>query len=150
MTIDKAQALGRSAPFEHLSSAELDVLGDLSMPVRFAPGETVLHEGEVGGALYVLASGQVEVVRRATDGTEKVLAVLEAPAAFGEMSLIDREQRAATVRARSECVALQLTAGDLASFRKHSRDGFTLVVVNIARLLSSRLREANARLAERL
>jgi CRP-like cAMP-binding protein len=150
MTIDKAQALGKSALFELLSSAELDVLGHLSRPVGFARGEAVLHEGEVGGVLYVLASGQVEVVRRAADGAEKVLAVLEAPAAFGEMSLIDREQRAATVRARSDCVALQLTAEDLASFRKHSRDGFTLVVVNIARLLSSRLREANARLAERL
>ncbi|HSN14990.1 MAG TPA: cyclic nucleotide-binding domain-containing protein [Anaeromyxobacteraceae bacterium] len=150
MTIDKAQALGKSALFELLSSAELDVLGHLARPVRFAPGERVVHEGEVGGALYVLASGQVEVLRRAADGAEKVLAVLEAPAAFGEMSLIDREQRGATVRARSDCVALELAAEDLASFRKHSRDGFTLVVVNIARLLSSRLREANARLAERL
>ena len=104
----------------------------------------------MGASLFVLASGEVEVVRTAASGAGRVLAVLGAPAAFGEMSLIDREQRSATVRARGECVALQLTAENFAAFRKHSRDGFTLVVVNIARLLSSRLRETNARLAERL
>jgi CRP-like cAMP-binding protein len=150
MNIDKAKALRRSPVFELLSSAELDVLGQLSKPQRHARGETIFAEGEVGASLYVLASGEVEVVQRAPSGAEVVLAVLGEPAVFGEMSLIDREQRSATVRARSDCTALQLTAENFATFRKHSRDGFTLVVVNIARLLSSRLREVNARLAERL
>jgi len=150
MTIDKAKALGQSPLFELLSSAELDVLGELSKPQRYARGETIFTEGEVGASLFVLASGEVEVVRRGPKGAEKLLSVLGAPAVFGEMSLIDREQRSATVRARAECTALQLTAENFATFRKHSRDGFTLVVVNIARLLSSRLRETNARLAERL
>ncbi len=149
MNIDKAKVLRQSPVFELLSGAELDVLGELSKPRGFARGETVFAEGELGASLYVLASGEVEVVSGPAGG-EKVLAVLGAPAAFGEMSLIDREQRSATVRARSDCVALQLTAENFSTFRKHSRDGFTLVVVNIARLLSSRLREVNARLAERL
>jgi CRP/FNR family cyclic AMP-dependent transcriptional regulator len=150
MNLDKAKVLRQSPLFELLSAAELDVLGELSKPLRYSPGAQVFAEGEVGASLFVLASGDVEVVRKGPSGVEKVLAVLGAPAAFGEMSLIDREQRSATVRARSECVALQLTAENFATFRKHSRDGFTLVVVNIARLLSSRLRETNARLAERL
>jgi CRP-like cAMP-binding protein len=150
MNIDKAKVLRQSPLFELLSGAELDVLAELSKPLKYAPGETIFSEGEVGASLFVLASGEVEVVRRAPAGGEKVLAVLGAPTAFGEMSLIDREQRSATVRARAECVALQLTAENFATFRKHSRDGFTLVVVNIARLLSSRLRDTNARLAERL
>ncbi len=150
MNVDKAEILRQSPLFALLSGAELDVLAELSTPHRFAPGEQVFREGEVGASLFVLASGEVEVLRRTPSGEEKVLALLGAPAAFGEMSLIDREQRSATIRARSECAALQLTAENFAVFRKHSRDGFTLVVVNVARLLSSRLRETNARLAERL
>jgi len=63
------------------------------------------------------------------------------------MSLIDREVRSATVRARTACVALQLDAENFAAFRRRSRDGFTLFLVNVARVLSSRLREANRRLA---
>jgi CRP-like cAMP-binding protein len=150
MNIDKASVLRQSPLFDLLSSAELDVLGELSRPHRFEAGAQVFAEGEVGASLFVLASGEVEVSRRAPSGEEKAIAILSAPAAFGEMSLIDREQRSATIRARTECVALQLTAENFNAFRKHSRDGFTLVVVNIARLLSTRLRETNARLAERL
>jgi CRP-like cAMP-binding protein len=150
MNVDKVSVLRQSPLFELLSAAELDVLAELSRPHRHAPGAEIFAEGEVGASLFVLASGEVEVSRKAPSGAEKVIAVLGAPAAFGEMALIDREQRSATVRARTECVALQLTAENFNTFRKHSRDGFTLVVVNIARLLSTRLRETNARLAERL
>ena len=86
---------------------------------------------------------------RAPSGEDRTLATLGAPDAFGEMSLIDREVRSATVRARTECVALQLGAENFTAFRNRSRDGFTLFLVNVARVLSSRLREANRRLAAR-
>ena len=143
--LDKPAALRRSALFELLSRVELDVLADLSKPRRFAAGQEIFREGDLGDSLFVLVEGEVEV-QRAAPGPA-TLAVLGAPAAFGEMSLVDREQRSATVRARSAVLALQLTAENFTTFRKHSRDGFTLVVMNIARLLSSRLRETSAKLA---
>jgi CRP/FNR family transcriptional regulator, cyclic AMP receptor protein len=146
--LDKVAALRRSSLFDLLSAIELEVLGDLSKPRRFAPGELIFAEGDLGDSLFVLVAGEVEVTRHEREGA--ALAVLGAPAVFGEMSLVDREQRSATVRARTPVTALQLTAENFASFRKHSRDGFTLVVINIARLLSSRLRETSAKLASRL
>jgi CRP/FNR family cyclic AMP-dependent transcriptional regulator len=148
MSTDKADVLRRSPLFELLSPAELQVLADLSRPRRFGPGEQVFAEGEVGDSLFVLGAGEVEVSRHETPGAP--LAVLGPPEAFGEMALVDREHRSATVRARTEVQALQLTAENFTSFRKYSRDGFTLVVINIARVLSSRLRETSAKLAARL
>lgn len=148
-SVDKLAALRRSPLFDQLSSAELEVLAELSRPRRFARGQAILEEGEQGDSLYVLVGGEVEVLRR--EGTEdKALARLEPPEFFGEMALIDREQRSATVRAVSEVTALQLTAQNFTAFRRQSRDGFTFVVINIARTLSARLRETNARLAARL
>jgi CRP-like cAMP-binding protein len=149
MNLDKAEALRRSPLFEMLSPAELGVLGDLSRTLSFAPGDLLVSEGDAGSSLYVLVSGEVDVVRR-DGGNEKVLATLAAPASLGEMSLIDREVRSATIRARTACTALQLTAENFASFRKRSRDGFTLFVINVARVLSARLRETNRKLASRL
>ncbi len=148
MNVDKEQVLRTSPLFEMLSAAELEILAELSRPLRFASGEVVFREGDQGDALYVLARGEVEVVVGA-DGKGPVLATLATPAAFGEMSLIDREVRSATVRARGECVALQLTAENFTAFRKRSRDGFTLFLVNVARILSARLRETNHKLARR-
>ena len=147
-TLDKAAALRRSPLFDLLSPAELEVLADLSKPRRWASGEVVFAEGDLGDSLLVLVQGEVEVTRHEQAGAP--LALLAAPAAFGEMALVDREQRSATVRARAAVLALQLTAENFTTFRKYSRDGFTLVVMNIARLLSGRLRETSARLASRL
>lgn len=146
-TLNKLDVLARSPLFEQLSQAELQMLAELSRPRRFAAGEVIFHEGDLGDALFVIVSGEVEVVRAGPDGKERTLAVLAAPKFFGEMSLIDKEYRSATVRAREAAELLQLSADNLNSFRKNFRDGFLFVVVNIARVLSSRLREANARLS---
>ena len=145
---DKLDALRRSPLFELLSPAELEAVAELSKPVRFAAGEIVFEKGDMGDALYVLASGEIEILSGA--GPEaRPFALRAAPESFGEMSLVDREERSATVRARTDCAALRLTAENFTAFRKRSRDGFTLVVVNVARALSRRLREANAALAGR-
>ena len=146
---DKHDALRRSPLFEMLSPAEVDVLAELSRSVQFAPGDVLVREGEVGSSLFVLVAGEVDVVR-AEGGAEKVIASLAAPASLGEMSLIDREVRSATLRARGPVTALHLTAENFASFRKRSRDGFTLFALNVARVLSARLRETNKKLAARL
>lgn len=147
--MDKAEVLRRSPLFEMLSEAEIDVLAQLSRPRRFASGEVVFSEGDAGDALFVLESGEVEVVAAAPGGVARPLAVLGPPEGFGEMSLVDREVRSATVRARTDCTALQLTAENFTAFRKRSRDGFTLFLVNVARVLSGRLREADRKLAGR-
>ena len=146
---DKLEVLRRSPLFEMLSEAELQVLAELSRARLFAAGDPVFREGDAGDALFVLAQGEVEVVARSASGEELPLAVLAPPEAFGEMSLIDREVRSATVRARMDCVTLQLGAENFTAFRNRSRDGFTLFLVNVSRVLSSRLREANRRLAGR-
>ncbi len=145
---EKIEALRRSPLFELLSPAELEVISELSKPVRFRAGEVVFEQGDVGSSLYVLVSGEVEVLVGAGKDA-RVLAVVAAPQSVGEMSLVDREHRSATVRARTDCAALRLTAENFTAFRKRSRDGFTFVVINIARVLSGRLRDADAKLAGR-
>jgi CRP-like cAMP-binding protein len=148
--MEKYDALQRSPLFEMLSPAELELVAEMSRPRKFAAGEVVFEEGEVGDSLFVVASGAVDVLRRNDSGELKVINTFEAPHFVGEMALIDKEQRSATVRARADTVLLQLTAQNFAAFRKHHRDGFTFVVMNIARALSSRLREANDKLSARL
>jgi len=149
MTLAPVEALSRSPVFEMLSEAELAELARLCRSVSWRAGEVVFREGDPGASLFVLTAGEAEILNHAA-GVEKVIAVLCAPSAFGEMALVDREARSATVRARTECQALELTAEAFTAFRKRSRDGFTFVVINVARMLSSRLRETSQRLAAHL
>ena len=148
--MEKFDLLRSSPLFEMLSPEEVELLAELSRPRRYSAGETIFEEGEIGDALFIIASGTVEVVRRKERGEPIVIDTLTAPEFFGEMSLIDKDARSATVRAKSDCALLELTARNLAAFRKHHRDGFTFIVMNIARVLSGRLRETNARLSVRL
>lgn len=147
--MEKLAVISSSPLFEMLSSTELAHLAELAEQRRYAAGEAVFEEGELGDSLYVIIRGEVEVVRGEGGGVPRPLTVLTAPDFFGEMSLIDKEYRSATVRARTEAVLLRLTTHHLAAFRQVHRDGFTFVVINIARILSARVREANARLTAR-
>ena len=148
--MEKFDVLQRSPLFQTLSASEVELAADMSRPRRFAAGEGVFEQGDLGEALFVIADGEAEVLCRNDDGELRVLETLEPPDFFGEMSLIDKAERSATVRAKTECVVLELTAANFATFRKHYRDGFTFVIMNIARVLSSRLRETNVRLTVRL
>jgi CRP-like cAMP-binding protein len=145
--MEKLAVIASSPLFEMLSSAELARLAELARVRRFGTGEVIFEEGDLGDSLFLITQGQVEVVRRLPDGQVHPLTVLSPPEFFGEMGLIDKDHRSATVRARTDSELLQLTAHDLRTFRQAHGDGFTFVVVNIARSLSARLREANARLS---
>ena len=146
--MDKLEVLSGSPLFDMLSNQELEYVADLSRPRKITAGQVIFEEGELGDSLFVISSGEVEVIRKDAAGKSKVLATLTAPQFFGEMSLIDKEYRSATVQAKTDCELLHLTAENLTTFRKQHKDGFTFVVINIARVLSSRLREANQRLAQ--
>lgn len=144
--MEKMAVLANSPLFEMLSPPELEYVAELSRPRLLSAGQIVFEQGELGDSLFVIGAGEVEIIHPA-QGDPKVLTSLAAPEFFGEMSLIDKEFRSATVRAKTDAELLQLSAENLSAFRKRYRDGFTFVVINIARVLSSRLREVNERLA---
>ncbi len=148
--MDKVAILAESKLFELLSTEEIEYIAELSRPRRFKAGEQIIAEGELGDSLFVAGTGEVEVQRKDAGGTTKLIAVLGPREFFGEMSLIDKSYRSATVRAKTDCELLQVSAENLAAFRKQHRDGFTFLVINIARVLSSRLRDANSRLTAHL
>jgi len=65
----------------------------------FAPGEIVIHEGDVGDEMYFLTKGQVEVLR--SDSPHR-LAVLREGSFFGELAILRDAPRSTTIRALSD------------------------------------------------
>jgi CRP-like cAMP-binding protein len=60
----------------------------------------------------VIVRGRVDVTRRAADGADRHVSVLEDGDFFGEIALLDEVRRTATVRARTPCLLLGLDRGD--------------------------------------
>lgn len=73
----------------------------------YGDGEVICREGEVADRMYVVQAGCVEVVRD-EQGQEVRLAELGAGDIFGEMAIIDRKPRSATVRAKGAARVLTL------------------------------------------
>lgn len=68
---------------------------------RFAAGRTIIREGSPADTFYIIARGEVEVVREAPGGREVPLATLGPGQFFGEVGLLVDTPRTASVRAKS-------------------------------------------------
>jgi putative ABC transport system ATP-binding protein len=82
--------------------------------IAFAAGEVVFEEGSRGSVVYVIESGEVEIVRALADGSEERLAHIVPGNYFGELGPLLGFPRAATARAVSPLV---LTAYSVPDFR---------------------------------
>src|SRR5258707_13247338 len=115
---------------------------------RFDAGATVVAEGEPGRSMFVVHSGEL-VVSKLGDSQHVVrMAGLEPGDFFGEMTLLEMQNRSATVVAESPTVLYELTARDLYTCYKADIHGYVMVMQNINRELCRRLRRAENRIAD--
>ena len=78
----------------------------------------------------------------------KHVAILGPTDCFGEMSMIDMQSRSATVRALAPSRLLKVTSEDMDALYRSDLKSYTLIVLNIARDLSRRLRVTDGILAD--
>ncbi len=83
--------------FKDLSDKDLALINDLAIDKNVTKGNVVLTEGETGDSLYAIISGRVKIFIGDEDGREIILKILGPGDFFGEMSLIDKQPRSASV-----------------------------------------------------
>lgn len=135
--------------FGALSDEVLEHLAGTLRTRRVGAGEPVFREGD-GEAreMFVVLEGEMEVTKRSRRGRDARVAILGPGDWFGEMSVIDLQARSATVRALAPSRLVRLTAEDLDALYRHDLKSYALMVLNIARDLSRRLRVTDGLLAE--
>ncbi len=121
--------------FGGLRDEQLERLVQRIQLVDLEAGTELIRQGEKGDRMYCLVSGAVEVLRG-----QVVVTRLGPGETIGEMELIDMQPRSATVRAVLPCRLLSLALRDILTLQREDLPAFTLVVMNLARDLSRRLR----------
>ncbi len=111
-------------------------------------GTVVFREGDPARELFVLVSGEMEVLKRSQTGVEARVALLGPGDWFGEMSVLDVQPRSATLRALAPSRLLRITAADLDALYRYDVKSYAIIVLNLARELSRRLRVADGILAD--
>lgn len=82
---------------------------------RVEAGTEMVVEGESADDFFVLTEGEAEVTARGEAGVERHLGVLTAPDYFGEIGLLERRPRTATVVATTPCTVLRIGGADFLS-----------------------------------
>lgn len=142
--IDRLNLLKNIPIFSGIKEESLKEISSISIEKFYKKGEVlILQDTEVEG-LYILISGRLRITRISEDGKVKVLALLLPRDVIGEMSLLDNQLASATVEAVEDSRLLFIRREDFQSILlKHPS-----IILEIARILSRRLREADKEIEE--
>ncbi|WP_438019299.1 Npt1/Npt2 family nucleotide transporter [Sorangium sp. So ce315] len=138
-TIEKVLFLQRVPLFSRVAGDDLVALARGSLVVSLLRGDVIFRQGEPGGALYSIISGEV---RLTLDGRE--IARLGPHDVFGEMSLFDNEPRTSTAVVAEDAELLRVSAEDFHEAVRETAE----IADAVIRVLNRRLREADRRLAD--
>src|SRR5262245_59387520 len=137
--LDSAVALARTPLFAGLTRVELAKLAGELVEQAFPPGAVIVHEGDEGDAFYIVRSG----VARVRVGANETAALYPGDG-FGEMALLTKVPRTASVVARSNVTVWRLPVDQFRALleREHG------IALSIARTLSVRLASRAHELAQ--
>jgi small-conductance mechanosensitive channel/CRP-like cAMP-binding protein len=137
-------ALRQVELFSGLGEEERRTVGERLVAAPFAAGDIMTRQGAVAHWLYILVSGEADIVVDTPAGEQRTVARLHPGVCFGEMGLLTGEPRRATVIARTtvECYRL-----DKASLEDILRKRPALAE-EFSRMLEARLRDLDAQIQQ--
>ena len=104
--------------FADLAAADLEMLASAARPVAFKKGARIFEEGATADCCFVLTAGKARVVLAGDNGTEILLHILTPPALVGEIALLDRSTRSASLVAVEPCHLIKIPGPVLETLRK--------------------------------
>jgi CRP/FNR family cyclic AMP-dependent transcriptional regulator len=136
---DRNEALRAIPLFRDLGEKDLADIAGLLIDRKFPRDAVIYEDGSIGDYMYIIQEGQVKVTKMSEDGREKILEILGPGDFHGEMALLDRAPRSASVKTTTPCVLLALSRQDFLGLLKQNHE----VTLELIRVLARRLRETD-------
>ncbi len=121
------------------STEELRAMAETFTERDYEEGETIQREGESGITFYLIVKGSVDVKKG-----KKNIAKLGRGLYFGEMSLLDKQPRSATIVSREPTKCLLMTSWNFMAFLETD----SKLAIRVMKELARRLRETDKALSE--
>jgi CRP-like cAMP-binding protein len=137
--------------FQDLSAPDIEKVLSLTVPRTFPAGSVIIHEGEEGNSMFIMAAGEVEITKRLgivlddEAPRERIIIRLKAEegVCFGEMALLENEPRSATVTALTNCSLMEMGQENFLRLVRENCDMGSKILLRLAQLLSKYLRKTN-------
>jgi CRP-like cAMP-binding protein len=138
-TLERILLLREIPMFSGLAPEDLANIADIAHEELYAASGIICREGDPGNALFIIVSGDVQVVKSA-GGQESILATRSTGEFVGEMAILDSAPRSATLRAQNDVRILSIDGDAFKSILLDRPE----VAVSVLRNMSSRIRALNA------
>jgi CRP-like cAMP-binding protein len=136
---DRTEALRAIPLFAMLDETVVEEIAGLLIERKFPKNAVIFEDGSLGDYMYLIREGQVKVTKMSDDGREKILEILGTGDFFGEMALLDREPRSASIKTTRPCTLLALSRQDFLGLLRQNPE----ISMGIIRVLVRRLRETD-------
>jgi CRP-like cAMP-binding protein len=123
--------------FSAVAPGDLEQIASHLIERRYPRNTTIVEEGLPGEYRYILREGRVKVTKLSEDGREKILDFLETGSFLGEMALLERGPRSASVKTLSPVKVLALSRTDFINLLRKSPDLALAVIQELSRRIRS-------------
>lgn len=143
--MDAKPLLRSIALFEGLAEDDIDALASALERRTFDAGAMIFAQGDAGTAMYIVASGNVNIYLPSSVSHRISLNDIARGEYFGELALFDDKPRSASALATTDTVLLELRRATLESYLERR----PRAALAILRVMGERLRKANVMLTSR-
>lgn len=145
LTVENArQILGKCILFRQLSVDQRDALVRNAHLRTLAAGDTIFMMGDPGDSMMALLAGTVRISAPSPDGKEITLGVMHPGEFFGELALLDGNERSAEAKAMTDCTLAILNRRDVLQFLDRNPGAWP----NLVQILCERLRRTTVQITE--
>ena len=123
--------------FESLTVGELAAIASVAEEIDHPAGETIIEEGSYGDTMYLIAQGEVSVIKNMGEANQIELDHIRSGDYFGEMALFEDIPRSATIRTQKETRLLMLHKREFTEIVRE----YPQIALHICRVLGARLRK---------
>jgi len=128
--------------FSELSDNDLREIVKLAVRQVYKKDNMILIEEEIGSTMFIILDGRVKISRISDDGREVILSILSEGDFFGEMSILDGQNRSANVVTLEDSRIMVIRRED---FLQMLHD-YPQIAINLLKELAQRLRRSDAQI----
>lgn len=153
LTPELQQLVDKNPLFKGLSFDKQRAFAEIVRENHYKPGDIIVQEGESDDEIFFIVEGTADVIKSDDSenfASEHTIASLSSGDSIGDISLIDKQPRSATVKATSPLHVFSFRASALHDLDKTPASIENMIMINFATRMSQYLRSTNVKtLSER-
>jgi CRP/FNR family transcriptional regulator len=134
-----AKTLKKSIVFNCLSSKELDAISTYFEKEDFKKNETIFLEGDSSDWFYLVAEGEVKILKHTLMGKDIILELMSPGDIFGGVAVLDHKPFPASAQAMESVTAIRISRQNLLKILEE----YPILKLEVVKYFSSRLRDAH-------